>query len=359
VRTLYYMVLKSFLPVFLVALLFFVLLFQVVDLFGNLPSYLNNGVGLRAILHVAWLYVPKCVSYSVPVSLLFAVAFTLGTFYTHNELISVFGAGISLYQLIVPFVFAGAVLSAGGLWFDENVVIDTFRQKSELTRELLNQRTSYSNTNVTVISRGSRIVYNADYYNDSTKTLSKLIVLQRGDDGRFLRRLDAEWASWQDAVWELHNVRVFRWNEEGTWLTEEQESVYRWEELDEEPSTFRKESKNVDEMRLSEAQEWIESRRRAGLPFREALTEYYNRYSFALTPLMVAFISSAVGGRFRKNILLMSLLTSLVFSVVYYVTQMVSVIFAKLGLIPPLAGAWGAFLLFVFATFWLFRYART
>jgi lipopolysaccharide export system permease protein len=74
---------------------------------------------------------------------------------------------------------------------------------------------------------------------------------------------------------------------------------------------------------------------------------------------MVAFISSAVGGRFRKNILLMSLLTSLVFSVVYYVTQMVSVIFAKLGLIPPLAGAWGAFLLFAFATFWLFRYART
>ena len=86
----------------------------------------------------------------------------------------------------------------------------------------------------------------------------------------------------------------------------------------------------------------IKSLKKAGLPFREQLTEYYRRFSFALTPFIVSIVSSALGGRFKKNILLMSLVVSLVISVGYYVLQMVSVLFAKLGYISPLVGAWGA-----------------
>jgi len=55
----------------------------------------------------------------------------------------------------------------------------------------------------------------------------------------------------------------------------------------------------------------------------------------------------------------MSLLTSLVVSVVYYVAQMMATLFAKLGYISPLTGAWGATIVFLAAGFYLFRVART
>jgi len=48
-----------------------------------------------------------------------------------------------------------------------------------------------------------------------------------------------------------------------------------------------------------------------------------------------------------------------VISVIYYVLQMVFVLFAKIGYLPPLAGAWGTFLIFLFVGFWLFKNART
>jgi lipopolysaccharide export system permease protein len=356
-KTLHGMVLKNFLPVFLTALAFFVLVLELVDLFKNLWRFLSNDVSFTQMLSVAVYYLPKCIMFGLPIALLFSVAFTLGSFYSNNELISVFGSGISLFRLVLPLILAGLVLSVASFYFEEIVVIDSFRIKNQLTGEFLGRRQSQSNTNVTVV--GENIIYHCDYYNDSSETLSGLIVLERDNEGRFIRRIDAEWATWDGNLWELHRCRIFTWDHEGKFLTEQKENLLKENKINEPPGTFRKTMKNVEELRIAEAGEWIESRRKAGLPHRELLTDYYKRYSFALTPLMVTFLSSALGGSFRKNILLMSLLSSLVLTVIYYVFQMVMVIFANLGFISPMAGAWAPFFFFSAAGIWLFRIART
>lgn len=392
-KTLNLMVVRAFSPVFILAVLFFSMILQIADVFSNLVPYLNRGVGLAEIARVQLLYIPKTISYALPVSLLFAIAFTLGNLYSNNELISVFGAGVPLYRLVLPFILIGLALSAAGFMFEERVVIETFRAKNELSRQLLKQRTSYSNTDVTLLGADGRVIYHVDYYNDSTKALNGVLVLLRDEHGRFEGRIDAESATWTGTAWELRNGRRFFWSDapasrtdgsndevlqpealsaDGTApsanglpsdrsgdLTEEAFQVRVFPELDELPETFRSTTRNVEEMPIEEAEAWIESVRRAGLPVRGILTEYYKRFSFALTPFIVAFISSSVGGRFKKNILLMSLLLSLVISVVYYVVQMIAIILAKLDYIPPLSGAWASFVLFVFIGFFLFRVART
>jgi lipopolysaccharide export system permease protein len=93
--------------------------------------------------------------------------------------------------------------------------------------------------------------------------------------------------------------------------------------------------------------------------WRAALTDYYRKYSFAGTLFIVALIAGSLGSTFRKNILLMSLLASLVISVAFYVAQMVTAILAKSGLINPFTGAWAPFALFLLVGFMLFRTART
>ena len=187
------------------------------------------------------------------------------------------------------------------------------------------------------------------------------MVIERDSNMDFKRRIEADKAEWNtsEGRWTFINSRVFSWNESEKFVTESFINSYEKPEYNQKPSTFRKSVRNVEEMERKEAKEWIESLRKSGLPFRGALTEYYKRYSFALTPFVVAMISGAIGGRLRKNILLMSLLLSLIISVVYYVMQMVLILFAKLGYIPPLAGAWGTFLVFLFTGFWLFKNART
>jgi lipopolysaccharide export system permease protein len=217
----------------------------------------------------------------LPISALFAVSFTLGSFYANNELIAVFGAGVSLYRFVLPLLFLALLLSVGLFFFEEHVVIETFKKKNQLSQELLNQKTSFSNTNVTVISTDHRIVYHADYYNDNSQTLSGVLIVARDANGRFLYRLDAERAEWEKGQWKFPSCRLFSWSPKGENLTEEHYVNYIQENLNEPPRTFQKNVRNIEEMHLQDAREWILSLKKSGLPYRKALTEYYQRFSFA------------------------------------------------------------------------------
>jgi lipopolysaccharide export system permease protein len=341
-----------------VSLLFFVLVLQLVDLFSNLVRYLDLEVPLSEIARAQLLYVPKSVSFALPIAVLFSASYTLGVFYSNNELIAVLASGVPLYRFALPLVAAGLLLSAGSFVFEESVVIDTFTRKTALTRELLNVNRSFSNTDVTLLGTANRVIYHADYYNDATETLSGLTVLIRDGAGRLDRRINADWAEWRDGRWVLHETVVFERDAENR-LRRSTRGILEDPQLTAEPETFRRRTQEIDEMTLGEARDYISELRQAGLPYREALTSYYERFSFALTPLIVTLIASIVGSRFQKNILLMSLLVSLSLSVVYYIVGMVTGLLAAAGTIPPWAGAWSGFFLFLVLSMIGFRYART
>ena len=128
-RLLRSMLTRSFIPVFLATILFFVLILQLMDLFTHLWRYFANEAILLDIGRIALLYIPKCISYAIPIALLFSISYSLGTLYTNNELIAIFGSGVSLYRLTLLFLIAGIVLSAGGFFFEDRVVIPTFEKK--------------------------------------------------------------------------------------------------------------------------------------------------------------------------------------------------------------------------------------
>ncbi len=356
-KVLHKMIIREFIPTLLVSMIFFVLILQLVDIFANLWRYLNADVPLNVILKITLLYMPKCVSFSLPIALLFSISFTLGNYYANNELIAVFGSGFSLYQLTLPLIVMSMILSLGSYFFEDRVVIPSFKDKNRMSREVLGQTVSFSNSNVAVLSHRNRVIYNADFYNDRRMSLTGVTVLFLDDSGRLDFRVDGNSAQWEDDHWVIKNARIFSYAGED--MREEFISSWEHELLDEPPESFKRITRDVAEMTAGEAREWVESLRRTGFPYRGVLTEYYQRVSFALTPLVVALLSCSLGGRFKKNILLMSLLSSLVVSVIYYVAQMIMVLLAKLGYIPPIYGAWAAFLVFLGVGILLFRTAQT
>ncbi len=356
-KTLHKMLLKSFLPVLLFSILFFILILQLLDVFANLWRYLAHDTGMSEILTIAILYLPKCISYSLPAALLFSISFILGILYQNNELIAILGSGTSLFRLIFPLLVIGALLSLGSFLFEDVVVIESYKKKNNLYRTAVHQSISFSHSNVTVLSVDANTIYQADYYNDKRETLTNSVILIRDSEGRFSQRIDADWAEWNGSNWVLHNSQIYYW--ENDQLRQKKAAIYDEAELAEPPSTFRKVTRDVDEMNAREAKDWVFRLKKAGLPYRETLTKYYKKYFFALSPFIVSLIAVGVGGRFKKNVMLMNLLVSLVVSVVYYVLQMISLILAKSGYIPPMAGASAAFIVFLLAGLFLLRSART
>ncbi|MDD9985042.1 MAG: LptF/LptG family permease [Spirochaetaceae bacterium] len=352
------MLMRAFLPVFAAAAAFFVLILLLVDLYPKLSAFAANEVSVAQIAGIAALYAPTAARFAVPIGLLFAITYTLGTIQARNELIAVLGAGVGLRSFMSPLLLVGLIASPGLLAFDEGIGTPALRAYNERYRAAVGHSLFLNNTDVTVLDGGGRRVYRADYYNDREGALRGLTVVERTADGRLVSRTDAARAEWMDDRWMLYDVRHYRWDAAGERLIQESiaESSDHYAPG---PDTFRQESRDVADMTLREGWTWVRTLRRAGLPYRSAQTDLYAKAGFAVTPFVVSVIAAAVGGMLRRNVLLASMLIALIGSVGYFVLQMVAHILAKTDVIPPLLGAsLSAVVFLVLGTVMLWR-ART
>ena len=348
--------LQLFFPVFVITILFFILLLQLGDLFLNLAQYLQNHVRFVTLLRVMYLYLPKCISFAMPLSVLFASSYTMGNMYAKNELTSIFASGMPLAVLVAPLVLCGFLLSIGMFYFEDRILIRFQKQKIALVNSILEPEQNLNSSDVVILSDSGKIVYFADYYDDTQKELSNVLIVMRSESGDISTIIKGDFARWQTDHWEVMDKSVYT-------FTDEYEVLYQ-DSIDEKlfsepPETFQRNITSIDEMTIAQAKVFINSLKKMGLPYHEYLSQYYRRFSFPFTAFIVLFFSVSVGGRFKKNILLMSLLFSLALAILYYVTEMMTMLFAKWEYISPLAGAFLPFLIFTVLSVAMLRIART
>lgn len=350
---------KTFVNPFIVALGLFSLLFLLLDLFVNIWAYMNNDVPLEKIAWSLLLYLPKCLSFSLPISLLFGSSFALGTLYSQNELIIVFGSGRSLLRFVTPLILIGLIASSFSFAFDEYVVLPTYQAKKAYVKEILRQADPQSMGRNTIRSAGGLTIYHSERFDASTSTLFMPSVVLRDATGKVIERVDAASARWSGDHWVFLQARRFRWLDDGSAMTEENVSEYDGVGYVEPPESFVRKVVDVAEFALSQLAFQINARREAGQPYIELETEYWGRWFFALTPFVVIVLSTSIGGRFRKNVMLMCLLLSLMVASAYFILKMVTVVLANQGYISPFMAALLPVGSFVAIATALFMIART
>ncbi|MDR2785193.1 MAG: LptF/LptG family permease [Treponema sp.] len=346
---------KQFWPVFLVAVSMFVLLLCLIDLFSNLTRYLNYEVPMKQILLISGYFVPKSISYATPISLLFAAAYVLGDLYARNELTSIFSSGIPFWRFVMPLVVIGITTSVFTFFFQDIVVVPTLKQKNYLSRTALHQQRGESNSDIVIKTRNGQIIYSVDYYDVSSSILNGVSIVEQGENGAFISLIRAPRAVWNGESWDLNNALVYAWDNGFLRVKPlEPTSAYR-----EHPDTFRRNAVDVEDLPVRDAALLIQDLKNAGLPFTGALAEFHRRFSFSAASFVVMILSISMGGRFKKNILLMTLFMSLIAAVVFYVMEMISMMMAQLGYIPPFVGAWFPILTFTVIGVLLLRSAKT
>jgi lipopolysaccharide export system permease protein len=352
-RTLAYYIIKGFFPAFVAAVLFFVLLLEMADLFVNLVQYTQNDVSFKSIAHSMLLFIPKCISWSLPIATLFAVSYTLGSMYANNELIVVMGSGVSLISFVSPMIVMSIVLSAGFFFFEDRVVIPAVAAKKILTRSMLKTGEPSGAADVTILGEGKKIIWNIRYFDRKNSSMNGIILVERSDSGEFISRLNAQSATWTGDRWRFAGVRRFFWDDGSV----SEASYGTWEDdaFNEPPESFMGGGRPIDEMGITDAAAHLRFLERAGLPRAAQRAEYLRRYAFSLTPLVVTFLSAAIVGKFKKNILLMSLLVSLIAATLYYVMQMITMLLAKNESISALAGAFAPLIVFAIVAAVLFK----
>ena len=360
------LLLLNFLSIFSGSFTFFVILINVSDLFLNIVRYIEQRVGALQLLELQLLYLPQCIVYALPIALLFSVSYSMGTLYSNNELIAIFASGISLKRFIIPLIIVGVLFSIALFVVQDRFAIPLLKEKEALSVQLLRSRPpNLDQSNISIQSLGGRVIYHADYFDSIQQRLSGVTVIIRNEDLTVDAHIYADSAAWLEGTWEFYDVTHIKRSvdEEGDngqlgFVIEEKE-LHTQPELDLSPDNFQNQFGDVDEMDLREARNYVNFLRDSGFPFRRPLTKYYERYSFALTPLIVTLLSAAIGGTYRKNILALSLLVSLGLSVVYYCIQLLSTLFATLGLIDSISGAWAGTIFTGIAAIYMLHRAKT
>ncbi|MBN2351170.1 MAG: LptF/LptG family permease [Spirochaetales bacterium] len=339
------MIIKTCALVFLLTLVFFVVLLELIDLFAYLWSYIDKQVSIGDILFIVLLYVPKCVSYAVPVAMLFAISYTLGMLYANNELIAVLGGGMSFFRLILPLIFIGFFMSVSVFVFEEKVVLPAFKSKNERQAVVLQRPEAKAGPSADIgfIDRENDVLLKVDAYTPQDISLSGVFIFDRGRS----RVVYSDRAVWDGAAWIMPNAWVYEYDDGHAFLVGKRVSQYRASEIRQDPEKFKLTTHKIDEMDLAAASEWIAELKESGLPAEAAETGYFNKFSYALRVFIVAILAASVGRVFRKNILLMYLLLSLSVSVVFFVFQLITDALAKNAIVSPWLGAFLPIMIFL------------
>ena len=348
---------KRFIPLFIGALMFFALVLVLVDLLMNLWNYISNQVPGATVGRILLMYVPKCVWYATPLAILFAVSYTLSDFYANNELVAIFASGVPLINFTAPLLVLSFLLSLGLFVFDDKLVVPTYAVKTTLQEKSLNKEKSLNNDKIVVISDEGNIVYKADYYDDAFKRLYTVIIIVRNEDKTLAAVLRADSAVYQDGYWHLSGGTQYTFKN-GT-MNQRSPDRAIIERLTEYPTTFQNNTVSVETVSARDAKLYIEHLQKAGLPFSEELSLYYKKFAFPFILFIVVFLSIGLSGKTRKNVLLVSLAACISAAVLFYVSQMITMLLAKFQYISPFMGAWFPVFLFVAISIVLLRYART
>lgn len=352
-------ILKKIFPIFIGSALFFALILNLVDLFMNISVYLQNNAPVGEILQVMWLYIPKTFWYGIPIAYLFSVAYSLSELYAKNEMEAIFASGVSLFRFTAPVLILSVFISVGLFFFENSIVVPSLEKKVALQNKLMDKTEISDNENIIVLSENSKIVYKAKRYNDSQKQLIDLYIVFRNDDKSINSIIFASSAEWNEDSknWKLNYPVEYDYiNGEMIFTSIASSKIER---LSESYEIFRRRNVDIESVNTRDAKIYIDHLRKAGLPYQEQLSIYYKKYAFPLIVFIAGFLAIGLTGKTKKNVLLISLASSISAVVLFYVFQMITMIFAKFGIISPFMGAWVPDIVFTIISIVLLKFART
>lgn len=360
-KTFNILLLEVFLPTFFSSVFFFSSLLDVAELYAKFGQYLINKSKIIDILYVQALYLPFCIWQTVPLSILFSSVFTIGNLYVNNELVAVLSSGTSFRKFVSPVILFAILLCFFQFFFNEIVVVKTLNMKKQIEDKMTSSYSEdnyiYNESEIHVSDMNFTVFYKIGSYEESKKTFYNATIIEVNKDFVLTKRIDAASGYWDDKknLWILEKASIFEVDKDKkvkAYYREHYEDI----KLKVDYRAFLGKNGNYSSFTLKELKDAISVARSARLSYGKEATEYHKRFAFSLTSLISALIALSVGSRLKKNILLLSLLSSVIIAVLYYIVQMLSTLYSENDIIPPIIGAWGGEIFsLIIAVFLLFN----
>ncbi|HEY1867369.1 MAG TPA: LptF/LptG family permease [Candidatus Cybelea sp.] len=209
---------------------------------------------LAALMVFAW-SLPGYVVLVIPMALLLGTLLAVQRLSGESEITAMKSAGITFARIVMPLLAVGIVMSFVTYLIQEEVVPYANDQLTEIENGVINHVSAF-NRDLTVsapLPGGGRQVTIATAYEPHSRALLHVTLIQYDNHNEPRQIVFADRAEFTADKWTLQNASVYRFNPDGTTLSEP--SVPQQEvEIGEKPTDLMKRMSNDDPENMSRAE---------------------------------------------------------------------------------------------------------
>jgi lipopolysaccharide export system permease protein len=317
----------------------FVIIFLVVDLIENIDKFIDRDAALSQVLMYYIYYIPYIINLTLPVSMLLACLFSLGSMSQHNEIVAQKSAGISLYRIFMPLFVLSFFISIAAGFFSEFIVPWTNQARLDLYRYDIQKHSKNQGSrrnNIYLQDKSNRKISIAFF--DGRKNEGKKISLQYFEGRRLIRRIDAEKFDWENDHWVLHNVTERKFTEKGLSVKKNISSIQT--DLDFKPASLLELQKQPEEMSYLELDQFIDEMTEIGAEVRKWVVELYLKISYPFANFIIVLFGAPIAARKRRSGTAVGIGISLLICFVYFLFIRMGQVMGHQGTLEPWLGAW-------------------
>jgi len=332
---------REFLSTFTITLFAFIAIYVVADFFDRLDTFLRHDAPAGAIVRLFLFKVPLVVTQVTPIAVLTAGLVGLGLLARQNEFVALRACGVSVWQIAVPLLALGAVISTGIFVWNETVVpYSAHRWHAIENLEIKKRGVATVFTGRDVWYHGQAGFYNIERISARRRTLYGVTVYQLASDFRPRRLVEIDAAEWDGARWQMSGTRFRKFDGNGVVQVEERTAAFT---LPESFADFRAVSVEPEELSYGMLRRQIKDLRRKGVDTSESWVDLHLKLALpaaSLVMMLLAVPLSASGTRVTSFAASIGLGFTVGFS--YFVLVAFTRALGQSGTLPPALAAWAA-----------------
>ena len=361
-------VVREFLNTFFMVLTGFVLMMLVFTVFELLGDILHNRIPLTMVGAYLINLTPSMLYQIAPLAVLIAVLVTFGVLNRNSELIAMKATGISLYRLVVPIVSIAAILAVSLFLFDEFYLPQANRKQEELRNRIKGKppQTFLHPEHDWIFGQPhpgepDRIFYYQFF--DSDKNEFANISVFEFDPATFQlsRRIFAARATWNPDSGNADSANADSGISSGTWLFQNgwqrdmnganpidfrEFKNTTFAEIHEDPSYFKKESLQSQEMNFGQLDAYITDLSQSGFDTMRLRVALWHKLAYPLVCLVMAALAIPFAMSMGRRGSLTGIAVAIGVALVYFVVDGFFGALGNVNYLPAALAAWSPDILF-------------
>ncbi|HKJ68568.1 MAG TPA: LptF/LptG family permease [bacterium] len=342
--------LRKFIVLFIYSMIAFLAIFLVIDLVENIDKFIDAGLTRQQVLTYYLLNVPFFISTALPMSMLIATVFSIGTLAKNNELTAMKSTGVSLYRIAAPVLLLATLISVGSFFFDDQIKSQTDRKLENYKEQYIQKRPPQSRlqrSNIFLQDSENRILFIEQFNGRSLR--GQHVTIQYLQSDRLLKRIDGTRILWDEEqkTWLVENYVVRTFPTPDTEKVTQRGNSTLQVDLNITPEDILKESLNPAQMNFQELSEFIDKLKMLGIAPRKWIVNLHFKIAFAFTNFVVVLFGFPLVANQRHGGIAFGAGLSIFIIFTYYAFIKVGQVMGFNGILPPFFSVWMGNLVFI------------